>query len=142
MGLTISCRKTKRSIDMGSGGFFRLRMKVAELTGDPWASHYAKLSRPPLFEPERKHFFDAFDQETEELLKAKAVPVQIVDFCLQSDVEGKISYTACKQLYQVVKDYDDNICYGYAARLDCAKFADFKAILEDCINNKCGLEWH
>lgn len=43
MGVTISCRKTGRSIDLGGGGFFNLRNKVSDLVGDPWASHYRKL---------------------------------------------------------------------------------------------------
>ena len=43
MGVTISCTKTGRTIDMGSGGFLRLRSKISELVGEPWASHYRAL---------------------------------------------------------------------------------------------------
>lgn len=142
MGVTIRCKKTKRSIDMGAGGFLRLRLKVAELLGEPWYSHYKNLSRAPLFDPARTEFFDAFDNRTEEMLARKQVPIKIVDFCLQPDTEGAIRHGACKQIYEVVKHYDDNFCYGYAGRPDCAKFADFKAILEDCINNKCDMQWY
>lgn len=141
MGLTIYCKKTNRSIDMGAGGFFRLRLKVAELLGEPWHSHYATLRRPPLFEPARTEFFNAFDRRTEQMLQNKQAPIKIVDFCLQSDVEGCIHYGACKQIYKVVQVYDDDIAYGYAGRPDCAKFADFKAILKDCIDNKCDMVW-
>lgn len=141
MGITIRCKKTNRSIDMGCGGFLRLRNKVAELVGEPWASHYATLERAPLFEPARSKFFAAFDRKTEEMLLAKQVSVKIVDFCLQSDAEGSIRYGACKQIYEIVKDYDDNILYGYAGRKDCARFADFKAILKDCMNKKCDMVW-
>ncbi len=141
MGITISCKKTGRSIDMGGGGFFHLRLKVAELAGEPWASHYAKLQRPPIFDPERKKFFKIFDAETERLIVEKKVPIKLVDFCLQTDVEGAVRYGACKLLLKIIGDYDDNICYGYAGRPDCAKFADFKAILEDCVENKCDMVW-
>ena len=41
MGVSISCKKTGKSIDMGYGGFFNLRKKVAELAGGPFAEHYA-----------------------------------------------------------------------------------------------------
>ena len=44
MGITISCKKTGRSIDMGCGGFNRLRNKVAELAGGPFAEHYISLN--------------------------------------------------------------------------------------------------
>ena len=141
MGLTIYCKKTNRSIDMGAGGFFRLRLKVAELLGEPWHSHYATLRHPPLFEPARTEFFNTFDQRTKQMLQNKQVPIKVVDFCLQSDVEGCIHYGACKQIYKVVQAYDDDIAYGYAGRPDCAKFADFKAILKDCIDNKCDMVW-
>lgn len=40
MGLTIRCRKTGRSMDMGGGGFLRLRRKVAELAGGPFVPVY------------------------------------------------------------------------------------------------------
>lgn len=43
MGVTISCTKTGRTIDMGSGGFLRLRSKISELVGEPWTSHYKAL---------------------------------------------------------------------------------------------------
>ena len=43
MGVTISCTKTGRTIDMGSGGFLRLRRKISELVGEPWTSHYKAL---------------------------------------------------------------------------------------------------
>ena len=33
MGVTISCTKTGRTIDVGSGGFLRLRSKISELVG-------------------------------------------------------------------------------------------------------------
>ena len=141
MGITIRCKKTNRAIDLGAGGFSRLRRKVAELAGEPWASHYAKLDQIPLFDPERTQFCDAFDQQTEELIAQKRVPVKVVDFCMQPDTDGRIRYGACKQIYEIVKDYDDDVLYGYAGRQDCAKFADFKAILKDCIETKSDMVW-
>lgn len=141
MGVTITCPKTGRSVDMGGGGFWRLRLKVAELAGDPWVSHYRKLERPPSFDPERTAFFEAFDAETLRLVNEKKVHIKIADFCLQTDCGGAIRYGACKLLLKFIGDYDDNICYGYAGRPDCAKFRDFKAILQDCAEHKCDMRW-
>lgn len=75
------------------------------------------------------------------MLNKKCVSVKIVDFCLQSDCEGSIRYGACKELLKVIGNYDDNICYGYAGREDCAMFRDFKKILEDCAEHKCNMVW-
>lgn len=142
MGITIRCKKTGRSIDLGCGGFCNLRNKVADLTGEPWASHYRKLdSGLRLYGESRKKFYEDFDAETERLLKEKKVSIKIVDFCLQSDCEGSIRYGACKELLAAIGDYDDNILYGYAGRPDCARFKDFVAILRDCAENKCDMVW-
>lgn len=95
MGVTISCTKTGRTIDMGSGGFLRLRSKISELVGEPWASHYKALVEERICdEKERERFYEDFDKKTEELLNKKCVSVKIVDFCLQSDCEGSIRYGA------------------------------------------------
>lgn len=142
MGVIISCTKTGRTIDVGSGGFLRLRSKISELVGEPWASHYRALVEERICdEKEREKFYEDFDKKTEELLNKKCVSVKIVDFCLQSDCEGSIRYGACKELLKVIGNYDDNICYGYVGRKDCAMFRDFKRILEDCAEHKCNMTW-
>ena len=52
-----------------------------------------------------------------------------------------IRYGACKNILKVIGDYDDNILYGYCGRPDCAKFADFKSILQDCVDTKSDMIW-
>lgn len=141
MGISIWCKKTRRSIDMGYGGFNNLRNKVADLVGDPWASHYHKLDYAPIFGDARKNFYEYFDAETELLLQEKKVSVKIVDFCLQPDCEGSIRYVACKEILAAIGDYDDDILYGYCGRPDCARFRDFVAILKDCVEHKCDMVW-
>ena len=112
MGVTISCTKTGRTIDVGSGGFLRLRSKISELVGELWASHYRALVEERICdEKEREKFYEDFDKKTEALLNKKRISVKIVDFCLQSDCEGSIRYGACKELLKVIGNYDDNICY-------------------------------
>lgn len=141
MGVTIECKKGNKAIDMGYGGFANLRRRVAKLTGEPFSSHYEGLFYAPIFEEERKQYFEAFDQRTAEMIEKKLVPIKVVDFCLQPDCGGKIRYGACKELLKIIGDYDDNILYGYAGRKDCAKFADFKAILQECVEKKSDMVW-
>lgn len=143
MGLTIrvkSSKATARPIDMGGGGFLRLRSRVAMLYGEPWASHYKTLIEHPVISSDDS-FYDEFDKKTEQLIREKKVSIKIVDFCLQSDIEGSIHYGACKEILKAIGDYDDNVCYGYAGLPSCAKFRDFKAILEDCVRLKCDMVW-
>ena len=143
MGVTIKCKKTGRDIDLGYGGFARLRNKVAELMGEPFYSHYMKLDKAPVsMRPdEEKKFYTEWDVEAIRLVRENDLPVKVVNFLLESDCEGKIRYGACKAILKVIGDYDDNICYGYAGRSDCAMFRDFKAILQDCVDNKRDMVW-
>lgn len=141
MGVTIECKKTGRDIDLGYFGFMRLRNKVAELVGEPFYSHYKKLlnAHALMRADEEKNFIREWDTEMGLLLVGYDIPVKVVNFLLESDCDGKIRYGACKEILKVIGDYDDNICYGYAGRSDCAMFRDFKAILQDCVDNKCDM---
>lgn len=141
MGVTIFCKKSGRSIELGYGGFANLRKRVAKLAGEPFSSHYDGLYNAPFMGEARKAYFDEFDRRTEDLIASKRVSVKIVDFCLQPDAGGSIRYGACKEILKVIGDYDDDILYGYCGRPDCAKFRDFKAILQDCADHKCDMVW-
>lgn len=145
MGVTVSCKKSGRSIDLGYGGFFNLRNKVAELAGGPFAEHYSKLSDTGvvfLSGEEREKYFEAYDATTRKMVENKQADIKIVDFLLQSDCGGKIRYGACKNILKAIGDYDDDVLYGYCGRPDCAKFKDFKEILQDCVENKCDMVWY
>lgn len=143
MGVTIKCKKTGRNIDLGYSGFMRLRRKVAELMGETFCGHYKKLYDAPLLmrPDEEKKFYTEWYTEAIRIVRENDLPVKVVNFLLESDCDGKIRYGACKEILNVIGDYDDNICYGYAGRSDCAMFRDFKAILQDCVDNKCDMVW-
>lgn len=142
MGVTIRCKKTWRGIDLSYSGFDRLRLKVSELCGEPWYGHYnSLLDKMVDLGPDDGEFFKIFDQNTQKILEEKKISVKIVDFCLQNECKGSIRYGACKQILKVIGDYDDNVCYGYVGRPDCAMFRDFKAILQECVENKCDMVW-
>ena len=65
----------------------------------------------------------------------------ILDFLYESDCDGIMDVPHCRSIYEVIKNYDDDILYGYAGRKDCAKFADFKAIVKDGIDSGDGFTW-
>lgn len=142
MGITISCRKTGRSIDMGSGGFLRLRNKVADLAGI--GDHYRQIEEIMFgyfTSNEKEKAFDEHDRRTNQMIKDKVLNEKVARFLWESDVEAKLPYGVAKEVLKVIGDYDDNIIYGYAARPDAARFRDFKAILQDCVETKSMLAW-
>lgn len=141
MGITLCCKKSEKSYDLGYTGFMLLRKKIANLCNEEFGQHYDTITNAPWSEPDRDMFFQEFDKRTMQLIAEKKISCKIVDFCLQSDTDGCIHYGACKLIYKHVKDYDDNVRYGYSGQPDCFMFSDFKSLLKECIENKCDLVW-
>ena len=137
MGVTLVCEYTKRGMDLGYIGFNRLRRKIAELVGEPFLSHYAKLDNL-LFGTEKD--FQAFDLVTARMFWTGEVSPHVIEFCMQSDCGGFVTWRACRKLLKIIGDYDDELAYGYAARPNSG-FKDFKRILADCVKHKCSMRW-
>lgn len=139
MGVTI--KSSKHSIDLGCGGFKRLRTKIAELAAPDIFEHYKKLDEH-LRSPNRKAFFEDYDAKIAKLdEKYEGKMSDILDFLYESDCGAEMDVNHCRSIYEVIKDYDDDILYGYAGRKDCAKFADFKKIVKDGIDSGDGFSW-
>ena len=142
MGVTIESKN--HAIDMGYGGFRMLRIKVAELTVPDIFEHYKKsMDGMRLYDAdERKAFYKSYNTKIAELdKKYKGKMSNILDFLYESDCDGIMDVPHCRSIYKVIKDYDDDILYGYTGRKDCAKFADFKAIVKDGIDSGDGFTW-
>ena len=142
MGVTINSKS--HSIDLGGGGFMRLRLKIAELAAPDIFEHYKKsMDGMRLYdEDERKKFYESYDAKISELdKKYEGKMADILDFLYESDCGAEMDTDHCRSIYAVIKDYDDNVLYGYAGRKDCAKFADFKKIVKDGIDSGDGFSW-
>ena len=138
MGVDIYCKKTGKGVTLGAGGFMRWRMKIAELYNDSWYNHYKKLSSAIGESPE---WYKEFDRETERLMVQNGLDAQIIDFCLQSDCDGSITYGTCKKILKVINDYTDNIAYRYATYAN-HDFDDLKKLLQECVETKSRLFWY
>lgn len=142
MGVTIDSKN--KSIDLGYGGFNLLRTKISELTNTDIAEHYKELDKGSflLGEDKRKEFFKKYDAETDRIDKKYDCKYNsILHFLYASDCESTMEVDVCKDLYEIIKDYDDDIAYGYTGRSDCAMFKDFKELVKDCIDNNESMEW-
>ena len=141
MGLTIESKNC--SIDMGAIGFDRLRTKVAELAGKDFGELYVKGKEGlRLWDEERTKFFEKYNKEINKLDKKYNYEMnKVLYFLYASDIKAEMPVDVCKKLYEVIKDYDDDVAYGYVGRPDCAMFKDFKELVKDCIDNNCSMEW-
>ena len=141
MGLTIESPHI--SIDMGSGGFLRLRRTIASLCPKEINKHYQYLLDNIIHLSHCKEDADAYDAQTEIIYqKYKKQYGKVIDFLYAPDTGAKLTYGAAKQLLKVIGDYDDDAIYGYAGwGPNAAKFSDFKALLQDCADCKKPLKW-
>ncbi len=142
MGVTIESKN--HYIDLGYGGFMCLRTKVAELAAPDIFEHYKKsIDGMRLYdENERKAFYKSYNAKIAELdRKYNGRMSDILDFLYESDCSAIMDVSHCRSIYEVIKDYDDDILYGYSGRKDCAKFADFKTIVKDGIDSSDGFSW-
>ena len=140
MGVTLESKNC--SLDFGYGGFNNIRTKVAELAADDIGEHYKHLSDAPFFEEQRKPFFEEYDKKITEISKAHNGEMDgILHFIYASDCDGEMPYEVCEQIYEVIKDYDDSILYGYCGRSDCAMFKDFKELVKVCVENNRSMTW-
>ena len=138
MSTTISS-KTK-SITLGGSGFKRLRSKVAELSGEEIKQHYDNLTQFLCISiRHRKAFFEDYDRKTEELVEKYKNLEPVFDFLYASDCSAEFSSEECRCIWEIIKDYGDDISYGYPGREDCAKFADFNEIIKEWVDTGCEL---
>ena len=143
MGLTIRCRKTGRSMDIGDGGFLRLRRKIDELAGGPFVPVYQEVcSWYPGCNGETAEEFDSrIEAEINKILAEKQADIKIIDFLMQPSLKGSIRYGACKNILKAIGDYDDDVFYGYVSHGDRARFRQFRRIMEDCVETKSDMIW-
>lgn len=138
MGITI--KNKNMGIDMGYHGFFLLRKNIAYLISEDFGRLYEQWCGP---------FGHLTDEEGNKKLKilysqGKMINADelVLKFLFESDGEGKLSVNGCKKLYELIKDYDDNILYGYVGRPDCAKFKDFKEIIKQSAKSRLVVRWN
>lgn len=140
MGVTIESPNC--SIDIGYGGFYRLRQKIADLSNPALSYHYQKvLDGSSLYGENRKIFFEKYNKKTEAIKEQYNIPDGIIDFLYLSDAGATLPVEECKELWNVIKNIEDDFCIGYVGRKDCAMFSDFKDIVLDCIENNIYMCW-
>lgn len=123
------------SMDMGYITFFHLRCAVAKQFGKNFLKTYKDWYTNNIPEGDMQRIVDN--------LFIKGIlstdKKDTLDFLFLPDNKGKVSYSGCKVLYKLVKDYDDNVQYGYTYSNN--SFSYFKEMLRDCAKRRRTLFW-
>ena len=138
MGVSISSKDF--SCDLGYGGFKVFRDKVSSMVNKEVEEHYTTEFNKGmiLYGEARTNFFKEYDKKTEELIKEKKLDLDVAIFLYKSDCDGKLTKKQSKKVYDLIKDCDDNLSYGYSGRPDCATMKDFKQIF----GNGSTVKWY
>ena len=142
MGITIS--GPSKSIDMGSGGFARLRIIISKLLNCmEFAELYEDLSTGGQYHYAEKGFdsmseyFDDHDEKVLEICERNRLDEEVINFLYRSDCDNKsVSAKTCRHLWKFINDYDDDVIYGYPGQKNPAMFKDFKAIVQECVEKR------
>ena len=142
MGVTIS--SPTKSIDMGGFGYSRLRIAIAKLLNcDEFFTLYEDLMLCGHAKYAEKGFstmseyFDDHDKRVLKVCEQNNLDEEIVNFLYEPDCGNHgISVKTCRHIWNLIKDYDDDVIYGYAGRPDRAMFKDFKEIVKECVDKK------
>ena len=141
MGVTISSHR--HSIDMGAGGYLRLRQTVSKLLNcKEFSDAYAELALPPFKKCQERGFlslddyYEDHDNRVVAICEANKLDPEIVNWLYSSDCGCSVTPKTCRHLWKLIEDYDDNVIYGYCGRPNAARFKDFKQIVEECAKER------
>ena len=142
MGLTINSKN--HSIDLSYSGFYRLRVKVAELTAPDIYEHYKKLNDwRYVLVSKGENFSTEYDKKIVELdEKYDGKYTQVLEFLYTSDSPGEADAEHCKSVYEIIKEYDDDIIYGYRSGIEAVLFKNVKQLIKDGADTGTGIEWY
>lgn len=138
MGVTINSKNHR--IVLSYSGFYRIRVKVAELTAPDIYEHYKKLNdwRYVLVSKD-ENFSVEYDKKIVELDEKYT---QVLEFLYTSDSHGEADAEHCKSVYEIIKEYDDDIIYGYRSGIEAVLFKNVKQLIKDGADTGTGIEWY
>lgn len=130
MGLTLESKNVR--FDMGYGGFRDFRLLVAKAASEELHEHYNNLLTTlmaGLEKEKRDELVSRYDAKIDQLVSKGVASTEVVDFLYSSDCEGELKKEDAVKIYELIKDFDDDIKIGYHGRPDCATMADMKRLL-------------
>ncbi len=127
MGVCLHSEDRAYEMDMGYGTFFHLRSVIAGKLDSEFGALYTSIPKC-----RSKDDYDELNAKMNQVIADKKLEAvaDVLDFLFASDCEGEISTQACGKIFELVKDYSDNMMYGYQGTNN--SFEDFKQMLKEC----------
>lgn len=143
MGICIEATNSSIELNLSYGAFHNLRRNIAEVLDPELGELYHQLAS--LFSADaltaEKRIFEIVNDED----RFPSETTQgIIDFLFASDVGDSISYKACKQVYDLIKDVDfGNKCFQYVSYQNpqVSDYELFKQLLKECYSKHRKMRW-
>lgn len=136
MGLSIKCKKTGTSYNLGYVGMFRLRSKVAELFDKNLMVLYDDIYKT--FGTKREDALNAISLYAN---KYRPVSLKVWNFLFLPDTGAKITYGCCKEIYDNINGKCEDFTIGYVGQENPFTWNQFVELLKECHENKSDLVW-
>lgn len=126
---------------MGYATFYRLRRDAAYAYGKEYGDHYAKIIGHQIGSD--RAATEAYNRETERLIRKYKIPERFLVFLYQSDVDGHLSPFQCKAVCEATKNLDQDKTYGYAGwdSKHQMTMGKFRELLNTCYEKRKYLVW-
>jgi hypothetical protein len=150
MGIIIKSKNLEMEMEVGYGGFYCLKMKIAESISLEYFKLYKDIF-DNLWDRDhksvRKKHTDKFDKIVKLTNLIDNDPnygkyKKVDAFLFMSDYDGKLPYVAAKQILAVIEN--DNIGRAENQNVNTFEkfFEKFKDLLRDCVENRHKLRWY
>lgn len=141
IGISITAKNSKISLECSYIGFYRLRQAIANALNKEFGIAYKDFMFSNL---NNKTEQDIHISKLNTIISNKLADEKyndILDFLFATDCEKGIPYKTCKNIYDIIKDMDLKINFQYAIYAKGNDFELFKQLLLECYSCRKKLRW-
>lgn len=136
MGLIVENKQSK--LKMTYGSFFQLRKTIAGIMSAAFADLYDDWITGKIDD-------NAGNKELQRLVDTGEISAEyndVVKFLFASDIEGSLPVKTARQINQLIKDYDGELCGYEGTPPDCIHFYDFREMVKQSVKNRWVISWY
>ena len=124
------------SVSMGYGAFMSFRIRLAQSVSPEFGTRYQKYVEESLLSPDGDAGQAVLHTEFGEYVKSAGIDKDIVDFLLQPDSGGRITYKTAGKLGILCRKAagETEFCYDTI-------MADMAEVFEDAADRICSVRW-
>lgn len=144
MSIHLMCADNKHAVPIDDDKFDDLRRHIAELANPELGKHYKTFSEIPLTSDKRLNaqLVSRHLAAANNLVRYKKSLRDVARFLYASKSGADLPWTTCRELLDVLKDYEDTEVYGEIPHPRTKYYlGDVKTLLAECVSLKSKICW-